>query len=518
MEFRLLRRNENIPNNARNTVYLHIDEWNDYSFITMFYMNFVDENGEIRHIGNIKIGFRGQTTSISTHAQITQTFSSNHFVCLPADYFSIGTDGEYYSNLQQLPRDIKNDILLALKDLAFNTEAIETIIDEEVFLTSLLRGVRLKTITEQFSRILKGLPALTEFEFKFQKLNNSNESSPLQLDFAVEPSSKPSTNIHAIIGRNGVGKTTILNDMIKAIVSKSETSSRFLTVESHTQELNADYFNGLVSVSFSVFDISEPPQDQSNSALGNVYFYIGLKKYNGSIKQLSDLHDEFADVINLCMMENAKKHRWIRSIRSLESDVNFAQMDLVETLSTQSVENLTISAKNLIRKMSSGHAIVLLIITKLIATVEEKTLVILDEPESHLHPPLLSAFIRALSELLYDRNGVAIIATHSPVVLQEIPRSCVWKIQRVGLSSAALRPEIETFGENVGVLTREVFGLEVTKSGFHKLLSDSVFDGKNRTYDEILGDYNEQLGMEAKVLLRILVTNRDRENAANSAT
>ena len=28
---------------------------------------------------------------------------------------------------------------------------------------------------------------------------------------------------------------------------------------------------------------------------------------------------------------------------------------------------------------------------------------------------------------------------------------------------------METYGENVGVLTREVFGLEVTKSGFYDL-------------------------------------------------
>lgn len=47
---------------------------------------------------------------------------------------------------------------------------------------------------------------------------------------------------------------------------------------------------------------------------------------------------------------------------------------------------------------------------------------LIDEPEGHLHPPLLSAFVRALSELLVNRNGVAIIATHSPVVLQEVPR------------------------------------------------------------------------------------------------
>ena len=61
-----------------------------------------------------------------------------------------------------------------------------------------------------------------------------------------------------------------------------------------------------------------------------------------------------------------------------------------------------------------------------------RTLVLLDEPEAHLHPPLLSAFTRALSDLLIYRNGVAIIATHSPVVLQEVPKSCVWKLRRSG--------------------------------------------------------------------------------------
>ncbi len=101
----------------------------------------------------------------------------------------------------------------------------------------------------------------------------------------------------------------------------------------------------------------------------------------------------------------------------------------------------------------------------------KKNFVLIDEPEIHLHPPLLSAFIRTLSDLLDNRNGVAIIATHSPVVLQEIPKSCVLKIERTGKITEAFRPNIETFGENVGVLTREVFGLEVLNSGFYDLLT-----------------------------------------------
>jgi predicted ATP-dependent endonuclease of OLD family len=88
--------------------------------------------------------------------------------------------------------------------------------------------------------------------------------------------------------------------------------------------------------------------------------------------------------------------------------------------------------------------------------VEERTLVLMDEPEAHLHPPLLAALIRAVSDLLINRNGVAVVATHSPVVLQEVPRSCVWKLRRHGGGAVVERPEIETFAENIGRLTHEV--------------------------------------------------------------
>ena len=179
----------------------------------------------------------------------------------------------------------------------------------------------------------------------------------------------------------------------------------------------------------------------------------------------------------------------------------------VELTSTKEVKK---AALHLISRMSSGHTIVLLSITRLVQLVEEKTLVLIDEPESHLHPPLLSAFLRALSDLLYSRNGVAIIATHSPVVLQEVPRKCVWKLNRVGLEMGYNRPEKETFGENVGVLTRAVFGLEVWKSGFHSLLQLEVDTGA--TFDEIVDRFDEQLGVEGRAVLKSLILDRDNKN------
>ena len=69
------------------------------------------------------------------------------------------------------------------------------------------------------------------------------------------------------------------------------------------------------------------------------------------------------------------------------------------------------------------------------------------------------------------------------------------------------RPERETFAENVGVLTREVFGLEVAKSGYHAILAESVESGKS--YEQIEREYGAQLGFEGRSILRVMISNRD---------
>ena len=151
-------------------------------------------------------------------------------------------------------------------------------------------------------------------------------------------------------------------------------------------------------------------------------------------------------------------------------------------------------------KLSSGHKIIVLTVTKLVELTVEKSLIILDEPESHLHPPLLSSFIRSISVLMIQMNAVAIIATHSPVVIQEVPKKCVWKISRNGEVTNIERVEVETFGENVGLLTNEIFGLEVTSAGFYKMLQ--VVVEESDSYEDAKEKFGGELGGEAMAILR----------------
>jgi len=521
MKFEIVPHDKRILDKGINKAYLVIDNWNDFSFVTMFYLSAYDQHGTLYEIGNVKIGFKGQESSQVTHIKLKKGFSE-----LSDEFFSVGASLDFYKNLSKLPTTFKEELLTSLKDIVFKPEIIEDIQGEDVFRTSLLRDTSLTSIKGQFARVLDGKAELTNFNFAFDRIETDDVGS-IRLDFDVCESSIPSTNIHALIGRNGSGKTTILNGMIQAITSPDDSTGQFIDTEYQRNRLiDNDYFSSLISVSFSAFDPFDPPEEQSDPSKGTCYFYVGLKnrEIKGSHRTIPELRSGFVRSLIDCFRKKEKKALWYEAIEKLGTDDNFASMDLIELekiykqlrkknkqeqVDSREFRKLyLLEIESHLSSMSSGHAIVLFTITKVLSTIEEKTLVLIDEPESHLHPPLLAAFIRTLNELLYALNGVAIIATHSPVVLQEVPKSCVWKIIRVGRTVKPYRTDLETFGENVGVLTREVFGLEVITSGYRDLLSKSVKKGDS--YNKILEDYKNQLGLEARTVLKVMVTHRDK--------
>ncbi|MFG1499687.1 AAA family ATPase [Halobacteriovorax sp. XZX-3] len=476
-------------------------KWDDnFEFQVEYSLNIQKAHSkETNYIGTLKLGEKGQT---NRNVNIEKNIVLNQ---LPENLFSLGQSEEYYNNLKNVlsPSEIIS-FFRNMNDVAFDLNIFEEVKNENVTKKSLLRYVFENTVKEQFHRIANGGDKFTGYELSFMPKGFNKDMNILE--FHVDPNSKLSSNIHVLIGRNGVGKSFLMNSMVSNILYNLTDNGLFL---------NDVNIASLVVSSFSAFDKYYPVSLTAPSVNNIAYKYIGLKKdfFNHTKNKLEkvnkdtdDLISEFADLV-FELINDSKKELWIECIKNLETDPIFKSVNIGRLVDFNgSKEDFIVEASTAFDRLSSGHKIIILTISSLVEMVSEKSLVILDEPEGHLHPPLLAAFMRTLSNLLKKKNGLAIISTHSPVVLQEVPSSCVWQIEREGGSQVFKRLNIKPFAENVGILTREVFGLEVIESGYHSLLRK--LSEENDNYESIMDTINNDIGDEGKGILMSLLINK----------
>ncbi|MFD7087283.1 AAA family ATPase [Streptomyces sp. NPDC059896] len=433
--------------------------------------------------------------------EVGRTSLPRRFEALEPGFFSLGADESYYATLRdEFDDETRLAIFSGLRDVAYDAELFEQARNERVMRDSLLRGTDVETVRTQYRRIVQGGPTLSRFHVRYQYEALSERTPTLTIELKVDPDKNPPSNIHAVIGSNGVGKTRLLHDIARTTLAQHGRLRRS-SLEDRLDHRQHPFTN-VVYVSFSAFDPRGP--HQVSKAINRVgpgvdYQYVGLKTADGAgVKNYVALGAEFAECVQRCLEDHpAKARRWSGVLAKLEeTDPLFEDLEISRLARDQDRPD----PEQIFDGLSSGHKIVLLTLARLVQHTTERTLVLIDEPEGHLHPPLLSTFVRTLSELLRDRNGIAIIATHSPVVLQETPREAVWALRRAGDDLRVDQPEIETFGENVGVITREIFGLEVRRTGFNRLIQSLADDGMS--FDEILDEFDDQLGAEGRALAR----------------
>lgn len=495
-------------------VHLRKDGWNDFSYRTQFYFDYYDENNELKFSTALKIAFDNEIKKLKTddiHELNYIQFVDQKFSKLKDGFFSIGASESYYKDLKTLDDDVRIEILKSLNDLAYNSNLYDEVkkLNLSVFSTSLMRNFDEEDFVNRIRRIAQGGEILTSYKFNF------NFNDECNVDFDVEPECFPPTNTHILIGSNGVGKTYFLNTII------SEYFSNKRNQESISKLLK------LIVVSYSPFDRLFYNID-TNLVSSREYSYIGLREdptsFNVSnFKNGNRIENEFAESLWSCATSLSLRRRWSVMAGILSIDSYFKNTELsgfIELIGeNEKNENKIIIFPEIIKlfvKLSSGHKIILLSLTRLVQLTIEKSLILYDEPETFLHPPLISAYMRALSWLLIDRNAVAIIATHSPIILQEVPKKCVWIIQRDGDFYNIARPDRETFGESVSVLTREIFALELMKSGYYTLISEKVSEVikntefrrnfvKKLTMDEyfnmVMRDFNDEVGSEGQSII-----------------
>ena len=314
---------------ASETCYLVNDRWDDFSFKTTFAAILFDVDGVRHELGGLRILSRGLK-----HGRVDLP---TQFEELGENWCSLGYDRDYYLALSKVKHSTLSVYLKAIRDCVADPSIFEAFRNEEGMQASLLRSVSVQDVLLSFPRILRGDLQLTPYRFtyKFEDASGSVENC----EFSVEPDSKPPTNVHVLIGRNGVGKTRLLAGMADAL-TENRTKTIGLAGEFTFADDENEFLNVIV-VSYSAFDRFDPIDiGRRRSKTSIPYVYIGIKKKRAEpiapnalaehelvvLKEPRDFNREFELCLGSLMNSDStsalgqRYRRWLRAAEVLRSD------------------------------------------------------------------------------------------------------------------------------------------------------------------------------------------------------
>ena len=468
-------------------VVLAVDGWDDYHFRTLFHPVIYLSQEQRVDLRDVKI--------LKLNQQRGRTQTERYFEELDDSYCSLGQELAYYESLLALPEEVRSDYLRSLRDVADDPTIRERFKNEEGFLNSLLRWGSAERALEDAPAILKGAnESDSKLSFTFHTKFGANEFATQLAYCKVE--GLPG-RINAIIGYNGTGKTQLLANL--AWVARADLRSRgqdSKIAEYGRLDPAGLRFGSVVAVSYSAFDTFELPwRSDDDNQFG--YTYCGLRRLTDlpttpGLKDAEDIASDIKTVISRIDTPN-RRQSLTDALQPLREEPSFKragyELDLLAADGNWGEE---------FKVLSTGHKMSINIIAQLVAALQQRSLVLIDEPESHLHPPLLAALMKGVGIALEAHKSYAVIATHSPVVLQEIAGGYAHVLRRHGSRNSVEEPEIETFGENIGLLTRQVFNLDNSQSDYVGVLRELA---SKLSSEEIEGLFEHGLSSQARALI-----------------
>lgn len=500
--FRVVPRKSKLATPSQPTLVLEQDNWNDYSFQTLYHLSYFgpDAGGlyEETLIGPVKILRAGQTPVDGIQIQ-------TDFDRLGPNFCSVGSSLDYYERIAALG-ELGVAILEALRDVVHKPELIDQFENEAGWATSLFRDQG--DSGEQFRYLATGImvghyskaPADQQpFDFHM-----AGWAQPVSVDTTSGGSGFPwhesvlPERVNVIVGRNGSGKSTLLARLAR--VAYGSTTERAGPILKRLGQISPPDvgFPRVITVAFSPFDSfilpglgtrdAEQIAKDVQRGVGR-FSFIGLRDFAAEIdlskqggagsapgndglgddrvqqtrlKSAAQLAEEFAGFHVKVHASVKRKAVLLEALKKLE---NGFLDDEWGAIADQFAD-----ARAWFNHRSTGHKIAALAIYGLVASLQPRSLVLFDEPETHLHPPLLSAMMHALRVTLKHYESTAIVATHSPVVVQETMAKHVHVVRREGGTIAVQPLAAETFGESIGLITAQVFGMESNATDFHGVL------------------------------------------------
>jgi len=544
------------PQSSDDSLELLWDNWDDFGFKTSFGVT-CRINGELVELGGIRLLISERATSYTVLDELRQAGWDGVFPAPGIDYVSLPSEITFYQQLKaRLGGDAALKIATALRDASLLVRRLDdkatALVKTEGFENSLQRERGSIAAYLDGWKVLENLAIATKnFEFSFEDVFESE--STVAFDF--DPESLLPHDINVLIGPNGAGKSRVLHQMVDAWIGPTEGTHGFREPPNLSQ---------VVVVSYSPFE--RFPVDMVGLQVQDkdVYRYFGFrgrgKERSDGKPGAIRLSHEFprknaAQAIIACVADDQKFKAitdWARKISTMEAvlrtafDFDYAAVEIDPQKRVRSLylsaENVTdgptvakvgdrryvpVAAHTMVQlqpsrlidaclaetgvaffkddapiELSSGQRLFAYIVINLLGAIRRNSLVLIDEPELFLHPTLEIQFVEMLKEILASFNSKALLATHSEVIVREVPADCVHVFLRTDDGLVISKPPFQTFGGDIQRISSYVFGDNVVSKPFEKWLKRKYRElGSADALIEAMGDdLNEELIVQIKAM------------------
>lgn len=519
------------------------DSWDDnYEYETLFKLKYYKSKAFFYNIGEIKIMRLGYKV---TRSNMPLTFER-----LENDFCSLGQDIDFYKKLREnFSENEVQEILSSLNDCALNDEIYEKFKKEPIFYNSLLRFSEAYKALKEAKNIIYNNYYKNEFYFQYKnKFKRSAQEYEVEFDF--KPHGSLPHRINVIIGKNGAGKTNLLSNLASHL-SGIKKDNGFIDEDQRPQ------FSKYIVISYNIFDDFNKPFELDEGVTNYKLLQNGLNSINKQLEHMLsgkekdidtsgkigklissivdnarelqetlDLkgHDINNDKLNNSLFSyvycglrtdsgvitlNQMQENLLRSISQIKKIKRIENWKsiLIKTIKKEEILDRILEGEygtDLFEGLSSGESIMLFVITSIIANIEEESLLIFDEPEVHLHPNAVCYFMKMFNELLEQFNSYAIIATHSPLIVQEVPSRYVtiFNTSEDNITHIEKLKE-ECFGENISNITNYIFDIAEYESNYKGYLK-KMFEDEGLDKEDIMDMFDNKLAYNALLYLNYL--------------
>jgi len=453
-------------------------DWDDFTYKTSVKLEYLASIDITIDFGYIRIMKKG----IGQNQKIIELLPSS-FTELSDEFCSLCSEEEYYFKLKEkFPHDY-NSILLALKDAAMYPKIADTFEHDTAFRKSIARDNTAEQVARLVRYQLAGIDYEKAFKFRYDfQPPYSEQSIDLDFNFSYGADSDIQHRIYVLIGKNGAGKTRILSGIAEQLgKEKPDRIGPFKPL-----------FSKVFTLSYSIFDRFEI---QKGSHLYN-YVYCGLKK-----SKTEHFTDEELRARFLASADKISYRKMVYDWRDVLA--NFISNDVLNSMFSYDEIEYTFKKSDLAAfdRLSSGQHILMYVLTEMLAEIRFNSLILYDEPETHLHPNAISELMNSLLGLVKKFNSFCIIGTHSPLIVQCVQSRNVYVVKRNEDDIELRTMERETYGENLTVITEEIFGNKNIEKDYLDLLTELV--NKGHTYDEIVQLFETENGLPMNLNVRL---------------